>query len=449
MAMNSLESLLGTLDGLRWALTAPGFRNFVVLFVGWVQTQGVHAVTSALVETDVARRTHHERFHRFFSRGTWSPDEIGRLLFLQLLRLLPPDLPVRVVLDDTLAPKKGPHIFGLGSHRDPVRSTKRFPILTFGHCWVVVAILLPLPFSRRAWALPVLFRLYRNEKECLKRKERFQKKTELAREMLDVLVGWMDGRAIELSADNAYCNDTVLRDLSATITLFGAMRPDAVLTAPPVGRKRKRGGRPAVRGRLFPKPAKLAKDERRPWCTCKAMLYGKEETVYYKEMVAQWYRGAGTRLLRIILVKVETGSIGLRVFFCTDASLPVARVLETYAGRWAIEVCFRELKQLLGFADSSARKRAAVERTAPFVGYVYTALVLWFATRAHAATEVVIPIRPWYRHKTGYCFADILRTAQRTLAPLDVLDPASSLANLQKPRGSHWPHPPSPLKRVA
>ena len=125
MDMSALEGLLGTLDSLRWALTAPGFRNFVVLFVGWVQTQGVHAVTSALVETDVARRTHHERFHRFFSRGTSSPDEMGRLLFLRLLRLLPPDIPVRVVLDDTLAPKKGPHIFGLGSHRDPVRSTTR------------------------------------------------------------------------------------------------------------------------------------------------------------------------------------------------------------------------------------------------------------------------------------------------------------------------------------
>jgi len=77
--MSPLEGLLDVLNSLRWALTAPGFRNFVVLFVGWVQTQGVHAVTSALVETDVARRVHHERFHRFFSRGTWSPDEIGRL----------------------------------------------------------------------------------------------------------------------------------------------------------------------------------------------------------------------------------------------------------------------------------------------------------------------------------------------------------------------------------
>ena len=447
MGLSALESLLAMLDTLSWALTAPGFRNFVVLFVGWVQTQGVHAVTSALVETDVARRAHHERFHRFFSRGTWCPDEIGRLLFAPLLRLLPPGAPIRVVLDDTLAPKKGPHIFGLGSHLDAVRSTKRFRVLTFGHCWVVMAILVPLPFSRRTWALPLLFRLYRNEKECLKRRERFHKKTELAREMLDVVVGWADGRAIELAADNAYCNDTVLRNLSATITFFGAMRPDAVLTAPPRVRKGKHVGRPPVRGRLLPKPAKLAEDKRHPWSTCKAMLYGKQETVSYKELTAQWYRAAGARLLRIIVVKVETGSIGMRVFFCTDPTLPVARVLESYAGRWAIEVCFRELKQLLGFADSSARKRAAVERTAPFVGYVYTVLVLWFATLA--SQRAVVPVRPWYRHKAGYSFADVLRTAQHALAPLDVLDPARSLANLQQPRRTQPSRSASPLKRVA
>jgi hypothetical protein len=54
----------------------------------------------------------------------------------------------------------------------------------------------------------------------------------------------------------------------------------------------------------------------------------------------------------------------------------VRQILEGYASRWAIEVCFRDLKQLLGFADSSARKRAAVERVAPFVGFSYTVLTL-------------------------------------------------------------------------
>ncbi|MBI4700289.1 MAG: hypothetical protein HY744_03820 [Deltaproteobacteria bacterium] len=91
----------------------------------------------------------------------------------------------------------------------------------------------------------------------------------------------------------------------------------------------------------------------------------------------------------------------------------------------------------MGFADSSARKQAAVERTAPFVAFSYTVLVLWFAQRAHSTILAAVPLRPWYRHKLDFSFADVLRTAQRVLAPLDVLDPPSSLANLQESSASH------------
>lgn len=130
----------------------------------------------------------------------------------------------------------------------------------------------------------------------------------------------------------------------------------------------------------------------------------------------------------------EGGAIGLRVFFCTDATVVVPLILETYAGRWAMEVCFRDLKQLLDFGDSSARKRAAVERTAPFVGFVYTALVLWFAEGVHRTSIATPPLRPWYRHKRGLCFADVLRAAQRALTPLDLPFLARSCS---EPAGGH------------
>jgi hypothetical protein len=78
--------------------------------------------------------------------------------------------PVRLAIDDTLAPKKGPQVFGIGSHLDAVRSTRRCKIFCFGHCWVMVAALVTVPFSRRPWALPLLFRLYRNKKEYAKKK---------------------------------------------------------------------------------------------------------------------------------------------------------------------------------------------------------------------------------------------------------------------------------------
>jgi Transposase DDE domain len=175
------------------------------------------------------------------------------------------------------------------------------------------------------------------------------------------------------------------------------------------------------------------------------MLYGVRRTVRFKSVDAQWYRACGVRLLRVVIVKVDDGAIGTRVFFCTDASVDVPAILETYAGRWAIEVCFRDLKQLLGFGDSSARKRTAVERTAPFVGFVYTTLVLWFAEGAHCSRIALPPVRPWYRHKRGLCFADVLRATQRALTPLDVLDPRRSIANLRKP---HRPHAGRGLPRL-
>jgi len=439
MVHEALRTLLVALEVVRPAFTRPGFDNLVVVFAGWALTSGPHAVTQALVTTGVAGRRHHESFHRFFSRGTWDPDEVGRLLFGWIARHVREGAAVRVALDDTLATKKGPHVFGIGSHLDAVRSTRRQKIFAFGHCWVVLAVLLPVPFSSRVFALPVLFRLYRTVKSCERSGQPHRKKTELARELLNVLAVWVGARRVEVAADSAYCNDTVTRGLPDTFVLYGAMRPDAVLTALPPARRR-RSGRPSKRGRPVAKPEVIAKDGRRPWLSCEATIYGARRTVRYKTVDAQWYRACGVRLLRIVIVQIDGGAIGMRVFFSTDATVAVPIILETYAGRWAIEVCFRELKQLLGFGDSSARKRAAVERTAPFVGLIYTTLVLWFTEGVHLTRIATPPLRPWYRHKQGLCFADVLRAAQRALTPLDVLDPRRSLGNLRKRRPpSAWP----------
>lgn len=418
-------------DCFRMGLTRPGFCNAFVVLVGWVLTRGQHAVTEALVVTDVARRRHWEAFHRFFSRGSWSPDVLGRAVFERLARHIG-DGPVRVVLDDTVAPKKGAHVFGIGSHVDAVRSTRAHRAFVFGHCWVVLAVLVRVPFSSRAWALPVLFRLYRNLRECEKKRAAYKKKTELAREMIDELVSWVGGRRIELAADSAYCNDTVCRGLADNVVLFGAMRPDAVLTEVPKPRDKTANGRPRVRGKLLRKPERVARDGRTPWRTVKATLYGRTTTVRYKPVDAQWYRATGTRLLRIVIVECTTGRLPMRVFFSTDATLDVATILETYAGRWGIEVFFRDAKQLLGFADSQARKEAAVRRVAPMVGLLYATLVVWFAEGAHATAVAAPPVRPWYRHKRGLAFTDVLRAAQRSVAAIDVLDPANHSDDLQK-----------------
>lgn len=431
----ALRTLLNEVEAIQPALTRPGFRNAWVVFAGWVLTMGTHAVTQALVLTDVARRVHHERFHRFFSRGAWEPDRVGRLLFQRIVaRLLGPDERIVVALDDTLAAKKGADVWGIGSHLDAVRSTKLLRVFCFGHVWVVLSVVASVPFSSRKWSLPVLFRLYRNKKDCERRGTPHRKKTELGREMVDLLVSWLGARKLDVVTDSAYCNNTLMGNLDKQrVTVIGAIRPDAVLTALPTKAEQKKTGRRRVRGKLLPKPEEIFDDGRKPWLSSKLTLYGKVTIVHYKTIVAQWYRGAGIQLGRIVIVRVDEGAMRMRVFFCADAGRQVDDMLLTYSWRWSIEVCFKDLKQFLGFADSSARKKEAVERTAPFVGHIYTMLVLWFANGIWCTPTGAPPIRPWYTHRKHASFADILRAAQRTLATVDVLDPARDLDNLHVP----------------
>jgi len=444
-----LPTFLASMEVFRIALTAPSFEKLLVLSIGWVRTAGKHAVTETLVATGVAGQLHHEAYHRFFSRGTWKPDSFGFWLFTLIRKLLPPEDPICIVLDDTLTPKKGPHVFGLGNHVDPVHSTVARKIFTFGHCWVVLAVVLPVPLCRSTFALPVLFRLYTNKKACKKKRLPYRKKTELAVEMIQVFARWTGARRVELAVDAGYANETVAKRLPAAFVFIGAMRPDAVLTDAPPPSSVHRNGRPRVRGDVLPKPEALAKDDTKPWLSCKANLYGKTQTVYYKTLVAQWYQVCHARLLRIVVVRVDTGRKPLRVFFCTDATIPIRALLEGYAGRWTIEVCFRNLKQLFGFADSQAWTQAAVERTAPFVGYMYSLLIVWFFQHAHASPAAQPPVRPWYKHKRGISFADILRAAQRVLSSVEVLDLVKQHKDLRESRGRNRRPPPGASKAAA
>ena len=434
-------------DCFRPALTRPGFISLIVLLSGWVLTEGTHAVTAALVATDVARRRHWAAFHRFFSRGTWSPDALGEQVFRRILSAEPAT--VRIVIDDTLAIKRGPKIFGLGNHLDPVRSTRRQKIFAFGHCWVVLAVLVRVPFSDRAWALPVLFRLYRNIKDCERRRVAHRKKTELAREMLDLIVTWSHGRRLEVAADGAYCNDTLSRGTQANVVFFGSMRPDAVLTTLPTAEHHRLGGRRRKRGDVLRKPEKLARDGRTPWRVGQALLYGKLTRVRYKTVDAQWYRAMGTRLLRVVVVECTSGQLPIRVFFSSDPILGIEAILETYAGRWGIEVFFRDAKQHLGFADSQARTESAVLRTAPLIGLLYSTLVLWCADGVFSNAVAAPPFRPWYPQKRGLAFVDVLRAAQRVLVQSDVLDPRSYSDDLRESAALRRPPDDSRRPRAA
>ena len=70
---------------------------------------------------------------------------------------------------------------------------------------------------------------------------------------------------------------------------------------------------------------------------------------------------------------------------------------------------------------------------APFVGLLYTTLVVWFIEGACNSPVAAPPLRPWYPHKRGLSFEDILRAARRTLHGYEVLVPSRDSDNLHQP----------------
>ena len=65
-------------------------------------------------------------------------------------------MPLVLAADETLERRSGPKIPGLGAFRDPVRSTSKHKVMSFGLRWISMMLLVPVPWSTRVWALPFL-----------------------------------------------------------------------------------------------------------------------------------------------------------------------------------------------------------------------------------------------------------------------------------------------------
>ncbi len=75
-----------------------------------------------------------------------------------------------------------------------------------------------------------------------------------------------------------------------------------------------------------------------------------------------------------------------------------------------MEVCFRDVKQFLGFEDPQNRVAKATKRTAPMIFFIYDLVLLWHAQSGHELMAHSALDRLWYAHKTSVSFEDILRT---------------------------------------
>lgn len=424
MPTPALATFAAVLSRFRSHFTAPTFVRFILLVVGWLlacDPSPGRCITEALVAARIAGQMHWAAFHRFFSRAGWDPDRLGQTLF-SLLDPLLSSTRIEVAVDDTVAQKRGPHVFGASVHVDAVTSTKKRKNLIRGHCWVELGVVVNVPWSKRAWFIPVLSRLYRGKKEA---GMEYRTKSQLGREMVDLVLAWVDPRRnVRLLLDSGYMVKPMLRDLPfERVTVFGSLKTNAALYRPLPSdqgrRERERRGRPRKMGTRLPTPATMHRDGRRKWTMATFQTSQRERQKEVLSLKAQWYDVLGIRINHVVLMREDPKK--LRVVLCTDETLAKESILEQGARRWPIEVWNRDVKQVFGFADSPAWSKQAVLRTAPWVALVSGLIVVWFHRIYVKGIQLPILERPWYLWKTDLSFADLVRAAQETLRGVDAL----------------------------
>lgn len=397
--------------------TAPSFRTFQALVVGQVSQTGLRSVTGMLVGSRLSGVWHHCRAHRFFSHARWSCDELGlRLAVLIVERFCDPGAAVLVAVDDTLMHRLGRKVHGCFWHHDATANSDRAAV-AWGNNWVVVAIVVRLPFLERSVCLPVLFRLWQpRRKQIAKGKPDPERpgKPELARELIDLLAARLPGRTIHVVGDAAYATEA-WRGLSATVTVTSRLRSNAALFAPKPGPTGQRG-RPRKWGERLGSLTRIATDPATQWVAHTVHRYGKDETVMLATIDCLWGPlGPDTRV-RVILVQDTSKRSGYQLaLITTDPEANAAEIIERYADRWPIEVAFQEGKELFGVGHARNRTRKAVERTVPFQFLVMTIAILWYTASGHHP-DVVAEHRaraPWYLTKTTPSVADMLAKLRR------------------------------------
>jgi len=425
-----VASFVSMLQAFSGCFTAPSMTSFVTLMAGWVLDLRRHTVTEVIRAAGAVGHKHISSYHRFFSRARWATDELGLTVAALVINILVPNGVVHLVVDDTLGRHTGKRIAGAAMHHDPLLSSGRRPFWHWGHLWVVLAIEVEL-FDKN-WALPVLFRLHRSEKRCKAERRPYRKLTEQARELVELLAQRYPDRRFELMGDAAYTNGSVIKGRPCNVTLIGRGRLDAALYSPAPARRPGQKGRPRVRGKRLRSPAQRADRKDAAWRKVKVTVYGRSVTVRVLVIDALWYIAAGSERIRLVVVRDFPGHDKDDVFVSTDRGLSARHIIQSFSKRWALEVTFHETKGKLGFEDPQNRTERAVERTAPLALIGYTLTVLWYVQHGHRSRAAQLPAPPWYQHKAGTTFSDMLATLRRASWRQRLFDPASSQSDLRK-----------------
>jgi len=427
------------------AAFAPLFSDRVwtkaqLLALGAILATGQRTVCAVLRIMGLGQEPHFTNYHRVLNRDAWSCLAAGQILLGLILVLIPRDWPIALAADDTVERRGGRRITAKGCYRDAVRSSRKHVVKCFGLRWIALMILVPVPWSTRVWALPVLTTL--SWPEGAGRRRGHKTSIDWARQMVLQVRRWLPDRELILVVDGGFAAVELAQACQRQrVTLICRLRLDAALYDPPGPQPPSKRGRKPKKGARQRRLTEWASDGDTPWETIEVDWYGgqrREMRVFSR--TGLWYtRGQDPVAIRYVLTRDPAGQVSDAAYFCTeDQFLPVA-ILRYVVQRWSVEVTFEEVRAHLGLETQRQWSDLAIARTTPVLLGLFSIVTL-LAVRWHEAGLLVAHQTAWYE-KACPTFSDCIGLARQQIW-------RSRITALSPPLGDALPLPQTLLEAI-
>jgi hypothetical protein len=410
--------LVSWLAVFRPCFTAPVWNHVIVLVAGAILAPGKRTVTQALRVMGLADQTGFGRYHEVLNRARWDSRDIARRLLGHLLAVLWPGGEVVIAIDDTIERRWGAKIKARGIYRDPVRSSDGHFVKTSGLRWLSLAVVLPVPFAKRRWALPFLTVLAPSARWSEAQGKRHKTLTDRARQAILQSKRWLADRRVVVVADSSFAALGLIAAVRRHVCLITRLRLDASLFEPAPERHPNQKGRPRLKGKPQPKLSAILADPKTVWTqiTMAEWYGGQTRALEYVSGTSVWYSsGQPPAPIRWVLVRDLSAVRDPQAFLCTDLDLDPVAILSRFVFRWRIETTFQEVREHLGVETQRQWSDLAILRTTPALLGLYSLVTIW-AYRLMADPDTAVRPHPaaWY-NKSLPTFSDAIATVRRVL----------------------------------
>jgi hypothetical protein len=418
------------LERFRPLFTAPTWKKMLILLRGTILAHGRRTVSVALWHTGHQQDPHLSAFHQVLNRACWSPLEASRH-FLTLIQdtFGQAGSTLDLVIDETLERRRGAKSRQRGHYRASARSSRQRSVSSPGLRWIVLAVVVTLPWTRQRWALPFLAVLATTPDVSEQLHLRHKTVGRRARQMVRLVRRWLPATPIKLMGDTA---DSILELGSHCaqhhLTLLAPFRLDSVLHQPAPVRLPPTRGRPPVVGKRLPSIEHILRDPQTVWQHLTRDWYGEgQQTLEFCTGTACWYRFGSVPLpIRWVLTRDPAGQRPAKALCSTDQTQPAEEIIRDFMKRWSLETTFEEGRAHVGLETQRQWSNLAIERTTPLLLGLYRLVTLRGHTLAPDG-RLLLKQAAWC-HKQMATLSDALARVRQHLwgtfvFPTSALDP--------------------------